>query len=703
MLKTSRLLPIAFFCLASLTAYAQEPKPQQTQELPTKPPSQLDDVVRITTELVQTDVMVLDKDGRFVPGLQKEQFELLVDGKPQPISFFESVVMGGRREAAVLRSTRGKGAAPPVVENSGGEDVSERGRTILFFVNDLHLDPSSIARTHKVLNNFIDNQLGPNDQAAITSSSGQIGFLQQLTNNRSVLRAAVARLNAVPGQSRDNDRPYMSDYAAYVMLERHDKTLFDWYVEETKKVMHLDNPAMLSSIVENRAKKILIWSDQAVKNALSSLVNLMNATQKLPGRKIVFFISDGFIPNFTGSDFTTMIRRATDSAASGGVVIYSLDARGLVADAVADASSGGGFDPTGILSSRTSGERSFKQEALHALAADTGGRALLNSNALDQGIQRALDETSRYYLLAWRPENRGPKAPKLKITIAGRPELKVQLRRGFLGAPPEKKAVVQPANIKVEGTEVLGVTEASDEDINSALSLGYKQTQGENLQLNSSVQLSAPQSSDGGTGSIVTVVIGAVFDSKGKGVGSFKQRVEVPRTRAGSAPAYTNVNHQVDLPPGLYQVRTIAYERGTTRLSHAMDWIELPKLKPGTFATSSLYVGEIAEGGGSQVGVNAGRRFARSSRLRFTTYIYNAQTKGTPQLGVTIKVRRGTQDVINTEVKVSTEKASNLANIPYTGEFPLQSLAPGDYVLDLTVNDQAAGKSASQQYPFTVY
>ena len=161
----------------------------------------------------------------------------------------------------------------------------------------------------------------------------------------------------------------------------------------------------------------------------------------------------------------------------------------------------------------------------------------------------------------------------MKITIAGRPELKVQLRRGFLGAPTEKKAVVQPANIKVENTEVLGVAEASDEDIQSSLSLGYKQTQGENLQLNSSVQLSAQSASDGGTGTIVTVVIGAVFDSKGKGVGSFKQRVEVPRTRANTAPVYTYVNHQVDLPPGLYQVRTIAYERGTTRLSHAMDWV----------------------------------------------------------------------------------------------------------------------------------
>ncbi len=711
MSKASRLLSAALLCLVPMAAYAQEPKPQPTQQLPQKPSAPDEDVVRITTELVQTDVMVFDKDGRFVRGLKKEEFELLVDGKPQPISFFESVVMGGRNETATLRSSRGgKGAPTPAPEATGSEDVSDRGRTILFFVNDLNLQPSSLARTHKLINNFIDNQLGPNDQAAITSATGQIGFLQQLTNNKAVLRAALERLKLVTGPTVDRDRPYMSDYAAYLMMERNDRALFDYYVEETKKALHLDNPAMLASVVESRAKRILQQNESMVKASFTSLVNLMTATTKLSGRKLVFYISEGFVPNFTGSDFTSQIHRATDSAANGGAVIYSIDARGLFLDSSQDASSGGGFDPSGILSNRMSGERTFKQEPLHTLAADTGGRALLNTNGLEAGVQSALDETSRYYLLAWRPENaeqRGPKAPKVKITIAGRPDLKVQLRRGFLGAPPEKtaKTAAQPTTVQVEHTDVLGLAESSTEEIRTAISLGYKQTQGNNLQLNSSLQLSA-FAPDGGGGMIVTVVIGAVFDSKGKGVGSFKQRIEVPRTRSGAAPIYTYVNHQVDLPPGLYQVRTIAYERGTTRLINAMEWVELPKLNPGTFSTSSLYIGEIAAdgGAGAQVGVNASRRFARSSRLRFTTYIYNAATQSAPQLVVQIKVMRGTEAVISTpEIKVSTEKASNLANIPYTGEFPLQSLAPGNYLLDLTAMDKTAGKSVTQQYHFTVY
>src|SRR6185369_189507 len=346
-----------------------------------------------------------------------------------------------------------------------------------------------------------------------------------------------------------------------------------------------------------------------------------------------------------------------------------------------------------------SGERTFMQEPLHALAADTGGRALLNSNDLEGGIARALDETSRYYLLAWRPENEAQRASnfsKIKVQIAGRPELKVQLRRGYLGAPPEKnKATAQPAT--VETTDVLGVTESSSEELHTAVALGYKQTSGPNMQLTTTAQVSA-QSPGDSSGTIVVNVLGAVFDSKGKAVGSFKQRVEVTRTRANAPPIYTNVNHQVDLPPGLYQVRVIAAERGTNHLIGSMDWIEIPKVKEGEFSISSLFVGEISESAGAgQVGVNAGRRFARNSRLRFTTYIYNAAAP--PQLAMQIKILRGKQAVLTPpEFVVPSDKLS-----PYTGEFPLSTLPPGNYVLELTATDRTRKASATQQLPFSVY
>ena len=60
--------------------------------------AQQTDVVRVNTELVQTAITVLDKKGNFVEGLQRDQFELIVDGKPRPIAFFERVASGSARE-----------------------------------------------------------------------------------------------------------------------------------------------------------------------------------------------------------------------------------------------------------------------------------------------------------------------------------------------------------------------------------------------------------------------------------------------------------------------------------------------------------------------------------------------------------------------------------------------------------------------------
>jgi hypothetical protein len=65
-------------------------------------------VLRISTSLVQTDVSVVDRKGQFVEGLQRDQFELKVDGQIQPVLFFERVTAGSANEAARLAAARGE-------------------------------------------------------------------------------------------------------------------------------------------------------------------------------------------------------------------------------------------------------------------------------------------------------------------------------------------------------------------------------------------------------------------------------------------------------------------------------------------------------------------------------------------------------------------------------------------------------------------
>ena len=120
--------------------------------------------------------------------------------------------------------------------------------------------------------------------------------------------------------------------------------------------------------------------------------------------------------NDRNTGFATKLKEVTDAAVRSGVVIYSLDARGLIS--TTDVTSNRA-DPEGKLARSNIGEVSASQDALSALASDTGGRALLNSENLTDGINRAIRETSNYYLLSWRPDSEEQKSAGFKrIEIA---------------------------------------------------------------------------------------------------------------------------------------------------------------------------------------------------------------------------------------------------------------------------------------------
>jgi hypothetical protein len=146
---------LLFVVIGSITsALAQKPGP-------TKPSAQSDDVLRINTNLVQTDVTVVDKHGQVVTGLRSDQFELRVDAKPQPLAFCEEVVAGSADEEKQLAAARkGKSATVATAQ------AAERGQLIFFYVDDLHLGGEGWARARLLLLNFVTHRMKLNDRVA---------------------------------------------------------------------------------------------------------------------------------------------------------------------------------------------------------------------------------------------------------------------------------------------------------------------------------------------------------------------------------------------------------------------------------------------------------------------------------------------------------------------------------------------------------
>ena len=732
-----RLFAFAILALLSWHAHAQQKQGQS------------EDIVRVETALVQTDVMVFDKQGKFVDGLGRDQFVLKIEGKRREISFFEKVRAGSRSEEAQLAAARGNpniGVTAPI--------PLDRGRTVFFFIDDLHISTESMNQVRSLLTRFVDREMGQNDQAAFISATGQIGFLQQLTDNKKVLLTAVDRLQARPYTARDFQRPPMSEYQA-LHVDQNDDDLVNFYVEYLLRENPMLGRAIAEQEVHGRASSILQITAAATTNTLSALKKLIESSRILPGRKLLFFISDGFLLDSRNSDAYDRLRQIISASAASAFVIYSIDARGL-ATGTEDASSAGAFDPSGRLSRGSAGELTATQDGLNSLAKDTGGRAFFNSNLLSAAVTTGLKESSVYYLLAWRPENdeqRTSKFRRIEVSVTGRPELMVRFRRGFGDLPFSDSVNQAKSNTAPEGPK-------PDQEVRAALRSTYPKA---GLPISLSLNfMNLPQRGDllvtslgiattsvifeaqAGVPTANVILAGIVLDDRGKIVDTFDKRVTLRAKTGADTRQSPNLyyNNYSPLKPGLYQVRVAALDEKHGPAASAWQWIEIPNLSSRALALSSIIVGERkaerdaqqtnpdsngpekTDSPFSQVNLNIDHRFARSSYLRLLVFIYNASSTSLPapsaasnpgpaapenkvnagpDVAVQVQVFRDDEPVITDALhKINTDGAEDPQRLPYAAELSLATLQPGRYVLRLTIIDRIAKATASQRFNFEV-
>jgi VWFA-related protein len=703
--------------IACLLTFAQSFGQQQKQA------PQTDDVVRVRTDLVQTDVTVVDKKGNFVGGLKADQFELRVDTRSQPLVFFEQVATGSEAEENQLRAARND-KTPAKPEELPPGAATDRRRLVFFFVDDVHLAGDSMARARSVLSNFVENKMTANDRVAIVSTSGQIGFLQQLTDNKAVLREAIDRLNNKYNPETTASQVPISEVDANLVASRGDRGLFAYLVAATMKEFQT-NALNAANIVRNRVRQINFQSKLAEIETLSRLESLIGSTTPLAGRKVVFFISDGFVMDNKRSSGTEVMRRIVNQAAGTGAVIYSLNTRANFFGAGADASRNDHPEFGGQTATRSLAENTTPKEPLETLADETGGRSFLNSNALDDGLSQALRESSSYYLLAWRPDTENQRAGKsrLQVIVKDRPDLRVRMRRHFFDfrSNQVKKTGNAESPTPSAGTPENELRSALGSlyprrELPVSLSAGYLNTPDKGIALSVSMQIDSEMLSFDGSAAkreAVVDVLGVALDDRGK-FSSFKQKLTVT-PGAGSAKSQRLViwNQLLPLPPGLYQVRVAVRDSQSGRTGSAIEWIEIPSAESGNFSMSSLFLGErpadtaTAENrliGPQSIRVNVDRHFGRTSVLRFQTYVYNSSRgAGAPEVWIQAQVLRDGRQVIGLAPnRIPPDVSKDPQRLRYWSEISLSQLAPGWYTLQVSANDRVVGSSVTQSVRFSV-
>jgi VWFA-related protein len=720
------IISVLTISLVITTAFGQEPRPAN------------DDLIRITTELVQTSVVVVDKQGRFVEGLKPEEFLLKVDGRPVTPSFFERVIAGTVREERLERSADKTAPITPI-------GATYRGRTIIFFIDDLHLSAASVQRTRKAILEFVDNEMSIDDQVAIASPSGQIGFLQRFSDHKAVARAAVGRLNHKPYTIRDLEQIPMTEYQA-MRIEQGDQSALQYFATELLKANNIKVPGGIGPpsggpaaarvrggkstsgitgesaqrMVKDRAHMLMRQSESVTSATLTVLESLMRSAGQMSGRKLLFFVSDGFFLNDKNTGYSNKVSRIADAAVRSNLVIYSIDARDLGASI--DASSNR-VDPNGQLSRSNVGELQASQDGMNAVAVDTGGKAFFNNGAVTAAINEALRETSNYYMLAWRPSSDDQKSTsfkRLEISIPSRPELSVRIARGFFSSEPkpeEVRAVIDTASTdtssNVGGALMSALAAGSARTgIPTKLSVSFVDVPGSGPVLTAATQMSTEGLSYGADAKQPAAIdlAGVVLNDIGKPAGSFKTRITVnPLTSTASAIKDPSVvySHKLPLKPGIYQIRVAARDDKSGSVGSAAQWIDIPDLSLKKLTLSSLLLGghisnSVQDKKGEEVLFSVDHRFARESTLQFFTIIYNASTA--PKLDAQIEIQRGGgQRVVASPIlPVVVEQNTDLARIPYGANVGLKTLAPGRYILKLTITDRATNATATNQVVFNV-
>ena len=712
-MKRRVLTTLISMALLAANSLAQQPAPTPPPVPVLKPIQSPVDVVKITSNLVQVDAVVTDKNGNLVTDLKPEELQILEDGKPQKITHFAYNVTGTKgadRTVAPLPTDKSNEVAPPVAPNRlTRENVR---RTIAIVADDLGLSFESAGSMRQALKKIIDEQMQPGDLVAIIRTGGNVGALQQFTSDKRQLYAAIKRVKWNPMGSGDT--------GPFTAIRPRNLKLPDEHVSP-------------GTGEEFRAQV-------AGGSMVGTMKYVVRGLRDLPGRKSILLLSDGFGLN---SRMKELLDVLIDLANRASVVIHTMDARGLATlgmqpqdnvQMLSDAASR--VDVRGLGRSVVEVDRlmTVRRKGFHAsqdgliyLSQETGGITIRNTNDFSGGVQRVLNDQRGYYLIGYRPDEatfdaKGRhKRHNLSLQVTRPGKFSVRMRNGFFGIAEDQ---IKPAPKTIAQQMANAITSpfgSSDVHLQLTSLFGNDATNGSFMRSFLHIDARDLTFKDGpnGTHECVFDVLAMTFGDNGEPVDQIGQTntVQLPDAvyqRAMQQGFVFNVTVPIK-KAGAYQFRVSLRDTATERIGSAGQFIEVPDLGRQRLALSGILLSgkTIASGSGansnltaqngkeiSETDLEAGpaiRRLTQMMRLEYGLLIYNAaldKVSGKPQLTTQIRLfREGKQVFSGDELPYNLAGQTDLGRLVVAGALELGTdLTPGEYIFQIIVSDTLADK-----------
>ena len=696
---------LGFLLVCPIFLFAQTPSPTPAA----------DDVVKISTTLIQIDVTVTDKKGNIVKDLKREDFEIYENGERQDITNLSFI---SNQRTQTTQNPADKLAVPTPQGTLRADQIR---RTIALVIDDLSLSFESAYRVRRALKKFVDEQMQEGDLIAIIRTGAGIGALQQFTSDKRILYAAIERVKWNPlGRGNISGFAPLEPTSLEIQRMQGDTGITDEAIKEEK--------ARLQEIDNSR-------NDRFTSGTLGALQYIVGGMKNLTGRKSVILFSDGFqMFSRTENDalqatqVLDFLRRLIDAATRASVVFYTIDARGLITtnltaqDSLADIS---GENLQRALSNRSS-ELYDTQQGLVYLARQTGGIPIINNNDLSNGIGKILDDQS-YYLIGYQPDSDTFDATKRrfnKLEVKVRREgTNVRYRSGFFNVNDEKPAETTTATKKTpfqQITEALispfGANDISvrlntlfGNDINGSFVRSLMHINAQDLKFTDEAD---------GRKKAIFDVLAVSFGDNGQVVDQIAKNYQMTVTKEGYEQVLRDgFVYYFAFPmkkAGAYQLRVAIRDVQSEKVGSASQFIEVPDIKKDKLNISGIVLEnltrrqwEIGSTDAPQTNTTQNvdlttnpmtdtslRKFKRGTILRYGYEVYNSKLDASKKPNLTAQIRIFRDGKLLLEGKktpIDISGQTDLERIKSVGAFSLGSEMPtGDYILQIVITDNLA-------------
>ena len=688
-----------------LAAQQQQPKatpaPASSGQGPQQP-------IRVTTQMVVEEVTVKDKSGKPIGGLTANDFSLTEDGVPQTLSFVEF-----QQLQAAPNSPEPAPAASPVVPTAPRAtqaqiapelpgDTRYRDHRLLALYFDMStMQPADQFRAFDAALKFIDTQMDPSDlMALMTFEGGAVRVRQDFTGDRAQIRNAVNKL--VVGLSQGFDETTSDDSAA-----------------DTGAAFGQDDT------------EFNIFNTDRQLAALQTTVKMLGTLNE---KKALVYFASGLRLN--GTDNQAQLVATENAALRANVLLYPIDARGLVAQApLGDATTGsnggiGMFSGSSAQAVTSNFQRS--QDTLYALAKDTGGKAMFDFNDLSLGIKQAADAMSSYYEIGYYPTQTALDGRFRRIKIALKEGLSADLsyRQGYFADKEFGKFTAADKERQLEEALML---ENPVTDIDIAMEVNY-------FQLNSAeyfvpVAVKIPVSElalarRGGASETLIDFIGEVKDDFGNTIQNLRDKLAIKLTDSTASQLATHpIQYETGftLLPGKYVIKYLARDAETGRIGTYQMSFAIPNLNKEekrvpissvVLSSQRVPLGDSIYNVKQKIDAEAAnplvldgqklipsvtRVFSKSRDLYVFLQAYERDAASTRPMIAFVGFYQGQVKAFETApLAVAEALDAKSKALPLRFSLSLDKLPPGQYDCQITVLDPSGQKAAFWQAPIVV-